>query len=226
MVLSIQLQRMVKKPQMSDKTDKIIQELGYKPAKDKKTQPKTADEPQGRDLFQTPNYATDLLVPFIPKHITHVWECAAGNRKIANRLIEYGYTLLSTDVRTDLENVTPYNFLLDISRTDVLFHPTAIITNPPFSIKIEFYKRCREYGIPFALLIPADYAMWNIEACWLDGAEKIIPHRRIDFITPSGKSGESGHTADFHSMWLTWGFGLGKTETFVELTNEEKKGNI
>ena len=30
-------------------------------------------------------------------------------------------------------------------------------------------------------------------------------------------------SADFHSLWLTWGFGLGKTETFVDLTLDMKK---
>jgi hypothetical protein len=134
--------------------------------------------------------------------------------------------------------------------------------------------------VPFALLVPADYSGWIIDAIRNDGAEKIIPTRRIDYITPNiltrihegevWDAIEDAHecatlrdykknymdiwlmdlqahhdvhnyqdinevpqellhkysSSDFHSMWLTWGFGLGKTETFVELSNEEKKGNI
>lgn len=208
--------------QMSEKSDKILEELGYKPAKTKITQPKKPYEAQGRDLFQTPNYAVDLLVPFIPKYITHIWECAAGQGKIVDRLRHHGYYVWATDISKDSKVHQMVNFLTGLPSEQ----PQCIVTNPPFSIKIEFYNKCREYNVPFALLIPADYAIWNIEACWWDGAEKIIPHRRIDYITPSGKSGATGHTSDFHSLWLTWGFGLGKTETFVELTNEEKKGNI
>ena len=72
------------------------------------------------------------------------------------------------------------------------------------------------------MLIPTDYCGWIIRAIQ-DGAEKIIPTRRIDYITPSGLSGASGHSANFHSMWLTKGFNLGRTETFVELTKEMKE---
>ena len=154
----------------------------------------------------------------------------------------------------------------------------VIVTNPPFSLNKKFHDKCVEMGVSFALLIPADYAGWIIEAVE-NGAEKIIPTRRIDYITPNIlnriREGELWDTylvntyndrydsladlkkkspeilerelldypdfhvyktiyeapkkllrkyssSDFHSMWLTHGFGLGKTETFVELTNEMK----
>jgi hypothetical protein len=192
------------------------------PNKIKETQHEDLEHAQGRDKFLTPNYATKLLIPFIPKSISEVWECAAGELKITNVLKAHRYKVLSTDIR-DIEEVTPYNFLTDFKRTDIYEYPTAIITNPPFSLKRKFYERCKEYRVPFALLIPADYSGWIIDSLRFDGAEKIIPTRRIDYITPNGLSGLSGHTSNFHSMWLTWGFGLGKSETFVELTNEMKK---
>lgn len=202
---------------MTDKTEQAISELGFgqyqEKRKTKHPQPETPKVYQDRDLFQTPNYAVDLLIPFIPKHIRTIWECASGEGKISRRLEYYGYEVVSTDLRTGTD------FFLASTRED------AIITNPPFSLKQRFYSKCMEYDVPFALLIPADYSGWIIKACQY-GAEKIIPTRRIDYITPSGLSGASGHTADFHSMWLTWGFGLGKTETFVELSIEDKKGNI
>jgi hypothetical protein len=176
-----------------------------------------------RDSFQTPAYAVDLLVPFIPITITHIWECAAGYRRISDRLMDWGFNVFSSDIREDLEDVTPYNFLLDLPRTDVYRHPTAIITNPPFSLKQLFFKKCLEYELPFALLIPTDYCGWIIDGIRIHGAEKIIPTRRINYITPSGLSEDNGHTSNFHSMWLTWGFNLGKTETFIELTKEMRK---
>jgi len=194
----------------------------------KRTQGININEPHGRDLFQTPNYATDLLVPFIPKDIRDIWECAAGDRKIADRLEFFGYRVLATDIRlidddgNVKEGITPTNFLTHSMRTDIYRKPHAIITNPPFSLKKQFYDKCVEYKIPFALLIPTDYCGWIIEAIQM-GAEKIIPTRRIDYITPSGLSGANGHSANFHSMWLTKGFGLNKTETFVELTAKMKE---
>ena len=225
---------------MSSKEEQI-QALGfyevdtYQPAKSKSPQVEQPTQAQGRDLFQTPNYAVDLLIPYIPKRIHSVWEPACGDLKIVKRLLEKtDLDVYASDIRPTKEGqIQLYNFLLGNEENTLPFDiweslqadNVAIITNPPFSLKRKFYEKCREYKIPFALLIPADYSGWLIEA-YIKGAEKLVPTRRIDYITPSGKSGESGHTADFHSMWLTWGFGLGKTETFVELSNEDKKVNI
>jgi len=189
------------------------------PQKIKRTQDATPNVPHGRDLFQTPNYATDLLIPFIPKQVAFVWECASGEGKIANELRKFGYTVSESDLRSR-PGILTANFLTDSPLS--LNQTCAIITNPPFSLKKQFYDRCVAYSVPFALLIPADYCGWIIEAI-LNGAEKIIPTRRIDYITPSGMSGANGHSANFHSMWLTRGFHLGRTETFMELTKEMKE---
>jgi hypothetical protein len=171
----------------------------------------------GRDLFQTPNYATELLVPFIPKKIKTIWECAVGGYKIYNVLASMRFNVIGTDI-----NERP---AIDFLKSKTLpSHPLKvdmIITNPPYSLKRKFYEHCLTFQIPFALLIPADYSGWIIKAVQ-DGAEKIIPTRRIDYITPTGLSGGRSSSM-FHSMWLTWGFKLGKTETFVELTQEMKK---
>jgi len=184
--------------------------------KPKTPQPETPYVPQGRDVFQTPAYATKLLVPYIPKRIEHVWECASGEGKIAKTLREYNYKTTETDL------LHGANFLQDGFPLFILKKYGCIITNPPYSLKKRFYERCRYHDVPFALLIPADYSQWIIKTLRCDNAEKIIPERRIDFVTPSGKSGKDS-AAQFHSMWLTWGFGIGKSETFVDLTLETKK---
>lgn len=225
---------------MGSKSDLIVEELGYKPAKTKTPQKSTPNVVQGRDLFQTPNYAVDLLVPFIPKNIKEIWEPAAGEGRIVRRL-EATYKVIKSDIRSNSPKLKQLNFL-----TEVLpVQPKCIITNPPFSLKEEFYNRCLDYHVPFALLIPAEYNLWIIEAIQ-NGAEKIVPTRRIDFLTPNvvarvnaGESTDyksideipqhllySYSSSDFHSMWLTHGFNLGKTETFVELTLKQKKENI
>jgi hypothetical protein len=211
------------------------------PTKPKLSQPETPDIVQERDLFYTPKYAVDLLVPFIPKEIKNIWECAAGDLHITRVLKEYGYKVLSSDIRMDVDGVVCSNFLTDPDRTDIYIPPYAIITNPPFSIKKRFYERCKEYGVAFALLLPADYCGWLVDAVWKDVCEKIIPNRRINYITPfTVKRVNELHNTEYtelnqiphnllveavnhpgsmvHSMWLTWGFNIGKSETFVELT--------
>lgn len=182
------------------------------PTKPKTTQPETPDKIQGRDDFQTPNYATRLLLPFIPRNVTVIWEPACGSYKISNVLIEAGHTVLSTDLK--YEN----NFLTGFAN---LLEGDAIITNPPFSLKRKFYERCKSYNVPFALLIPFDMNMWLCDAFEKD-CQALVPNRRVNYITPNGKSGNNS-SAQFHSMWLTWGFNLPKQLTVVELTKEEMK---
>ena len=204
---------------------------------------KAPEEQQVRDTFQTPNYAIDLLVPFIPKNISHVWECAAGGRKISRQLEKSGYTVFSSDLK-EAEGVEGINFLGEMRKgIDPVYF--SIITNPPFSIKDLFVDRCFEYGVPFALLINADYSQQTIR--WIKrGCEKIIPLARIAYITPNivkrVNEGEGTNfssieeipmpfmykysNAQFHSMWLTYGFNLGKSETFVDLSVEQRRTNI
>lgn len=177
--------------------------------KPKRPQKQTPDKLQERDFFQTPDYAVDLLIPYMPINIQTIWECATGSGKIANRLRQYGYNTIETDITTGT------NFLAAASQGD------AIVTNPPYSLKIKFYERCREHGLPFALLVPTDLAQWNLDAV-KDGAQWLIPTRRIDYITPRGLRGKDSQ-AQFHSGWLTWGFDLPDTLTVVELTLETKK---
>jgi hypothetical protein len=187
------------------------------------TTSKTPAIPQGRDTFETPNYAVDLLIPFIPKDIERVWECAAGGGRIANRLEHYGYHVDRSDIRGyDGKNML-INFL-EATSQDLPPNDYCIITNPPYSIKEMFIDKAFLFGYPFAFLINADYS--GLQISWIKrGCEKIIPNRRIDFITPTGRQGKTS-ASQFHSMWLTYGFGLGRTETFVDLPLQAKKDNI
>ena len=201
--------------------DKILEELGYTlRVKPVTTPPKTPEIAQKRDTFQTPNYAVDLLIPFIPKYIKRIWEPACVDLKISKRLLDVGYSVLSSDIRVSNDDVIKLNFLTELCTEQ----PQCIITNPPYSVKAEFIERAFEYGVPFAFLINADYSGQQID--WImRGCEKIIPNRRIDYITPSGRNGSTS-ASQFHSMWLTFGFNLGRTETFVDLPVKEKKENI
>lgn len=278
----------------TEKEIQLLRELGYDSpykirVKPVTTPPKTPDTPQGRDTFETPNYAVDLLIPFIPKEIKNVWECAAGNGKISKRLERLGYETLTTDIRYNPEVIDlTWNFLNDGDlRTQYSYFFSkrfCIITNPPFSIKAEFIEKAFEYDVPFAFLINADYSGQSIE--WIQrGCEKIIPTRRIAYITPNiiervhegevwevikndprwnyfkslKEIKENGadiwrsilekdeyknihnyltkdeipqnllykySSAQFHSMWLTYGFGLRQTEVFVDLPIKELKENI
>lgn len=193
---------------------------------------------QNRDNFSTPNYAVDLLMPYLNINENY-WECAAGMGQIVRRMTKLQYNIYGSDVER--------NFLGDLQN---LSHVHGIVTNPPFSLKRKFYYKCLDYlaiykRLKIALLIPADYSQWIIEALQC-GWKKIIPTRRISFITPNivqrvndGEGTEYINVYDipnetlskysssqFHSMWLTYNLPLAQTETFVELPLSETKLNI
>lgn len=165
-------------------------------------------------FFQTPNYVVDLLVPFIPKDVEFIWECAAGDGKIVYQLRKYGYDIIGTDLKSDLHT----NFLDYFPN----FNFDCIITNPPFSLKYKFIYKALEYDVPFAFLIPFDMCQ-KMARLFMDyGVQGLVPTARIDYLTPNGKQGKES-SSQFHSFWLCYKFDLPNQLTFVELTKKEKE---
>ena len=91
----------------------------------------------------------------------------------------------------------------------------CIVTNPPYSKKEEFLKRCFEIGKPFALLLPltALEGRKRGELYRKYGIELIIPNKRFNFETQSGK----GSGAWFQTAWFCWKLNLPKELNFVEV---------
>lgn len=193
---------------------------------------------EGKNLFGTPHYATHIVMRYL-KPYTMVWECAAGEGHMV-RALEKRHAVWATDI-----DVAPKGIVVSNERWDFLTQTrdekwmkqfSYIVTNPPFDYKIQFYQKCmdywKQYGIPFALLVPADYSGWIIKAVREDMCQKIIPTRRIDYITPTGLHGGNGHTSRFHSMWLVKGLNIEipkpilPSEIYVPLSLKAKKENI
>lgn len=97
------------------------------------------------DELYTPSYAIKPLLKYLPKkHIT-IWECTDfGKSNITKELKSNGYEVVTTHTNTD------FDFLND--KPDFDFD--MIVTNPPYSLKDDFLKKCYEYGKPFCLLLP------------------------------------------------------------------------
>lgn len=184
--------------------------------KPKTPQPQTVKEIQKRDVFQSPKYSINLLKPFIPGNVKSIWECAYGEGKISNELSEYRVIV------SDLKYGENHNFLTIDWPEEIKKSESAIITNPPFSLKKKFIEKAFYHNVPFAFLIPFDMSGFLCE-CFMKGCQGLVPTRRIDYITPTGLSGATGHSSYFHSFWLTYKFNLPDQLTFVELTNEMKK---
>jgi hypothetical protein len=179
--------------------------------KPKTNQPKTPNKLQERDFFQTPNYGTDLLIPFIKPNWT-IWECACGNGKIVSRLQDCGLSVFGTDLQRG-QSFFDYEPQLQFD---------AIVTNVPFSLKREFYNKALEYDVPFAFLMPVDFCGWILRAMQDEKAQWVVPTRRIDYITPTGKQGKDSN-AQYHSGWFCYGLNLPKQITVIELTKAMKE---
>lgn len=140
------------------------------------------------DLFQTPAYAMPMLDQYLNPDWM-IWEPACGKCNIVNYFNKDRRRCWGTDFLDGAE----YDFFR------IHLHPTVrwdcIVTNPPWSLKIEWAYRCIELGKPFSLLVPITF---------LEGSgtrmvheydmELIMPYQRIAFETPH--EGWWGHYGD------------------------------
>jgi len=155
------------------------------------------DDPtrMGRDDFQTPKWAIDLVIPYIPKRYV-VWECCEGKGNIVNHLRDNGYQVVGTDIKTGTDFLTcPVPDGVD-----------CIVTNFPFSIMDKMIERAINIGIPFAVLLPITaMAEKKRSDLWSQVREQvIIPNERICYETPTG--GKS--SPQLVTAWYTVGLNL------------------
>ena len=125
------------------------------------------------DELYTLKEAIEPILKYLDKDKTY-WECTDfGDSNIRKVLVENGYKVIAT--RKD-----EFDFLKD----DPLFKFDAIITNPPYSIKDKFIKRCYQLNKPFLLLLPitALEGKERNELYKTYGLELIILNKKINFM--------------------------------------------
>ena len=142
------------------------------------------------DELYTPEYAIFPLLKYLPKNIK-IWECTDyGESNITKVLKENGYQVITTH---------KYNFDFLIDKPDFEFD--MIITNPPYSLKDEFLKKCYEYNKPFALLLPLT-SLEGINRGKMyreNGIELLVFDRRCNFIYDNAKKSNW-----FNTSWFCW----------------------
>lgn len=154
------------------------------------------------DRYGTPPRAVDIITPRINKEWL-IWECACGTGSIVNHLRKCGFSVFGTDTEHDF----------------ILGEPLGcdcIVTNPPYSLKNHFIRKCYEIGKPFALLMPLTALESEERQKYFrkHGVELIIPNKRIQYTLPDGSKRSHGNW--FESAWFTWGLNIGNQLTFVE----------
>jgi hypothetical protein len=157
------------------------------------------EEASGYDSCQTPGYAIDPLLPYLSAD-WRIWEPACGENMLVEALYDAGYKedrVIGSDV------LTGDNFFH--------FEPDAwdcLITNPPYSIKYQWLRRCYELGKPFALLMPVETIGAKAAQTLMEeyGIQVIFLNRRVNFKMPN--KGFDGGGAQFPVAWFTWGLNL------------------
>lgn len=158
---------------------------------------------QKNDEYYTPEYAIKPLLKYLPKNIT-IWECTDyGESNITSILRGGGYNVISTKKED-------FDFLVD--KPDFDFD--MIITNPPYSLKDEFLKKCYEYGKPFCLLLPITALEGSNRGKMFRkyGIEVIVFDKRVEFLKGKGNW--------FNTSWFCWKV-LDKNLIFEEIVKEE-----
>jgi hypothetical protein len=164
--------------------------------------------PQGMDACQTPAYALDPLLPYLPREWV-IWEPACGEGLLVEALYDSDFAegqVVASDILTG-QNFFDYE-------PEVW---DCLITNPPFSIKDKWLKRCYELGKPFALILPAEIPGTAYAAVLFEkfGVEIIYVRPRINFKMPN--KGFGGGGSQFPTAWFTYGLNIGQQISFAKV---------
>lgn len=154
------------------------------------------------DELYTPEYAIFPLLKYLPKNKI-IWECTDfGKSNITKVLKENGYKVISTHKKD-------FDFLMDVSD----FEFDMIVTNPPYSLKDDFLKKCYEHDKPFCLLLPIT-TLEGIERGKMfreNDIQLLVLDRRCNFIYDNCKKSNW-----FNTSWFCWNV-LPKQLIFEEL---------
>lgn len=147
-----------------------------------------------RDFYATPAHAYELLDTILPEgEEVYFWEPACGDGRIVKWLNSTGRAAGGTDIH---ENPcgNPCDFFAD--RTTRGF----IITNPPFSLGVEFVQHALDVADEVLMLLPLNFAGSKKRHFWFrenSPSAHFVLSERPDF------SGQGGDSIDY--AWWYWG---------------------
>jgi len=152
-------------------------------------------ERKERDLYETPEWVTEALVPHIPRRIKTIWEPAAGSGKMVRALADAGYVVDADDISGGRD------FMIYDGPTWV----SAIVTNPPYVLATEFVKRAinltatMQGFVAMLLRTDFDHASTRRDLFELQPfAKKLVLTKRIKWFEDSKGS------PSFNHAWFIW----------------------
>lgn len=128
------------------------------------------------DNCMTPLYMAAVIVPHLKvAGVKSIWECASGDGRLADYFYDQGFSVAKSDINSG------FDFLkIDLPVSDY----DAIVTNVPFSKKVEFVKRAYELKTKWAFIMPITI---EGELCRMFdryGMQEITPYQRAHYKTP------------------------------------------
>lgn len=152
-------------------------------------------ERKERDLYETPEWVTDALIPHLPVAGCVVWEPAAGGGKMVAALLRAGYDVTASDISTGRDFLTqpaPRPF-------------RAIVTNPPYELATKFIERALQI-VPWdgavAMLLRTDFDHAKTRASLFGKCsafyKKVVLTKRIQWFEDSKGS------PSFNHAWFIW----------------------
>lgn len=157
-------------------------------------------ERKERDLYETPEWVTEALLPHIPRQKPiEIWEPACGSGKMVRVLSAFG-NVLGTDIETGSD------FLFCITTPWGFSGIEAIITNPPYAIAREFIEHAlaqtKEIRGIVAMLLRTDFdhaaGRKHLFAEHSAFAKKVVLTKRIQWFEDSKGS------PSFNHSWYIW----------------------
>lgn len=161
-------------------------------------------ERKERDLYETPAWATEALLPHLPSRpLPIIWEPACASGKMA-RVLEQVGTVWGCDIEPG-DGYTYADFLGPTPRVDV-DSISAVITNPPYELATEFIERAlhrtQHLGGLVAMLLRTDFDHALTRAHLFEKhcafAKKVVLRRRIRWFENSKGS------PSFNHAWFIW----------------------
>lgn len=153
-------------------------------------------ERKERDLYETPEWVTELVIPHIPLRISKVWEPACGSGRMADVLFSGRFGGWHTDISTGS----------DFFKAVCPDGCEAIITNPPYETAPDFCDRSIRMMEPrsgiVAMLLRTDFDHAKTRASLFAGhrafSKKVVLTKRIRWFEDSKGS------PSFNHAWFIW----------------------
>lgn len=166
-----------------------------------------------RDLYETPEWVTQALLPHLPDYIATIWEPACGSGKMVDALRAAcpGVEIYDSDIAPAGEHhlrVFEGDFLN--STWSIGYYFDAIITNPPYELATEFCEQALRRSEPekgvVAMLLRTDFdhakSRTHLFRDCPAFAKKVVLMKRITwFVEDNGKPKAS---PSFNHAWYLW----------------------